>query len=266
MKSLTLQEIRDYAVPEKSFALWWLGQASFLVKSPGGVVLALDPYLTNSCKAIGAEIGLNMDRQTPPPLSPQELAGIDAYVMTHSHQDHCDSETVTGYREGGGRGPYYAPGETCEKLESLGVPSEEIRMIWPNKEHTVGDVTFRATFCIPLGGDDLTHVGYLMRLADGPTIYFTGDTTYHDVISESVREHKPDAMIAVINPAFRNLSPEEAARLAKELDVRIALPCHYDLFADNCQPPHMLRTNLLIKGIGERYRELQHAVPFVFPE
>ena len=35
-------------------------------------------------------------------------------------------------------------------------------MIWPNKSLTLGDLTIRATFAIPLAGDDLTHVGYLL--------------------------------------------------------------------------------------------------------
>jgi L-ascorbate 6-phosphate lactonase len=139
-------------------------------------------------------------------------------------------------------------------------------MVWPNKEYSVGDLAIRATFAIPFGGDDLTHVGYLVHVAGGPTVYFTGDTAYHEILHHSVREHKPDVMVSVINPAYRNLSPLEAARLAKELDVQIAIPCHYDMFADNCQPPQMLRTNLIIEGIGGRYRELEHGVPFVFPK
>jgi hypothetical protein len=38
------------------------------------------------------------------------------------------------------------------------------------------------------------------------------------------------------------------------------------MFADNCQPPQMLRTNLIIEGIGERYRQLEHGVPFVISQ
>jgi L-ascorbate 6-phosphate lactonase len=62
------------------------------------------------------------------------------------------------------------------------------------------------------------------------------------------------------------MSPIEAARLARELNVKIAIPCHYDMFPDNSLPPQLLRTNLIVEGIGERYRELQHGKPFTFPE
>jgi len=264
MKSLSLPEIRKYPVPAGSVALWWLGQLGFIVKSPGGKIVALDPYLTNSCKALGEQLGFNLDRLVPPPLAPADLVGIDLYVMTHSHQDHLDPETLEQYRAAGGKGPYLAPAEAIEKLHSLGVPCEQTNMVWPNKTFPLGDLTIRATFAIPFSGNDLTHVGYLMFISGGPTIYFTGDTAYHDLIAVSVAEHKPDVMATVINGAWRNLSPGEAAFLAKQVNAKIVIPCHHDLFLDNIQPPQMLRTNLHILGLAERYRSLEHGKPYLF--
>jgi L-ascorbate 6-phosphate lactonase len=40
---LTMAVLREQPVPQGSLAVWWLGQASFLIKSPGGVLVALDP-------------------------------------------------------------------------------------------------------------------------------------------------------------------------------------------------------------------------------
>jgi L-ascorbate metabolism protein UlaG (beta-lactamase superfamily) len=74
--------------------------------------------------------------------------------------------------------------------------------------------------------------------------------------------HKPDVLVAVINGAFRNLGPAEAALLAKRLGVKLAITCHHDLFLDNCLPPQMLRTNLKLQGIGDRYHLLRHGEPF----
>ncbi len=265
MYTLSLQQVRAHVTPPRHITLWWLGQAGFLIKTPGGQVAALDPYLSNSCKAIGDQLGLNFDRQVPPPFSAQELAGVDALLFTHSHQDHCDPETLAAARGAGSRGPYIAPPETVQKLESLGVPSSQTVMVWPNKTHSVGDLTLRATFAIPFAGDDLTHVGYLLGTPGGPSVYFTGDTAANDILGEAVAPHKPDLLVAVINPAFRNLSPEEAAHLARRLDVKAVIPCHYDLFADNSLPPQLLRTNLIALGLGDRYRQLRHAEAFDWP-
>jgi L-ascorbate 6-phosphate lactonase len=266
MSQLTIQQVRAHATPPSHLTLWWLGQAGFLVKTPGGQVVALDPYLTNSCKAIGNQHGFNFDRLVPPPMLPQELAQADAWLFTHSHQDHCDPETLAAARRAGGRGPYIAPPETIAKLHALAVPADQTLMIWPNKTHTLGDLDIRATFAIPGAGDDLTHVGYLLRVRAGPSVYFTGDTAWHDLLADAMAPHKPDVLVTVINPAFRNLSPPEAAQLARRLEVKAVIPCHYDLFADNCQPPQLLHTNLKLHGIGDRYRMLRHGQPFDWPE
>jgi L-ascorbate 6-phosphate lactonase len=266
MNTLTLQQIRNHAARPGHITLWWLGQAGFVIKSPQGRVVALDPYLSNSCKAIGDQLGLNFDRQVPPPITPRDVAGMDAVLFTHSHQDHCDPETVTAIRQAGHRGPYVAPPETVQKLAGLGVPVEETVMMWPNKTHTIGDLEIRATIAIPLGADDLTHLGYILRVQGGPAVYFTGDTGWHEVLVHGAAPQKPDVLVAVINPAFSNLSPEEAARLARDLGVKAAIPCHYDMFADNSLPPQLLRTNLIAMGIGDRYRQLRHGEAFDWPQ
>lgn len=264
MKLLTMRQIKALRVPRKSVVIWWLGQAGFIIKTPGGMIAALDPYLSNSCKKIGEQHGFRMDRQVPPPMAARDLVGVDLYLITHSHQDHLDPETIKPYRAAGGRGMFIAPAESVERLHSIGVPGSEVTMIWPNRSVTVGDLTIRATFAIPLGGDDLTHVGYLAFVKGGPALYFTGDTAYDDLLADAVAPHKPDVLATVINGAFRNLGPAEAAVLAKRLKVKVVIPCHHDLFVDNCQPPQMLHTSLKLNGIGDTYRLLRHGAPFRF--
>jgi L-ascorbate metabolism protein UlaG (beta-lactamase superfamily) len=70
-----------------------------------------------------------------------------------------------------------------------------------------------------------------------------------------VKGHRPDILFTVINP-FGNLDPGQAAQLAKELGVKQVIPCHHDLFPDNCLPPRLLHTNLAALGLGRIYREL----------
>ena len=262
--TLSMLDLREFHVPTGALAVWWLGQAGFLLKSPGGMLAALDPYLSDSCGPATREMGFNFYRAYPPPLPPAELAGIDLYAVTHSHQDHLDPETLAGYRQAGGDGPYLAPAEAAEKFRALGIPAGRITQVWPNRSHVVGDLTFRATPAIPFGGDDLTHVGYLVSASGGPTLYFTGDTAYHEVIGISVAEHKPDVMFAVINGTFRNLSPAEAAQLAARIHPHVVIPYHYDLFPDGRMPPQALRMNLMLHGMQDRYRELSVGEPWVY--
>lgn len=259
-----MSDLRAFRVPDGALAVWWLGQAGFLLKSPGGVLAALDPYLSDSCGPLTQATGFDFHRLYPPPLPPAEMAGVDLYAVTHSHQDHLDPETLAGYRQAGGDGPYLAPAEAAEKFRALGIPAERITSIWPRKSHTVGDLTFRATLAIPYGGDDLTHVGYLVSASGGPTFYFTGDTAYHEVIGITVAEHKPDVMLAVINGTFRNLGPSEVAELAARIRPRVVIPYHHDMFPDGRMPPRALWMNLMLHEMQDRFRELTVGQPWVF--
>ncbi len=256
--------LEKLAVPRGSVAIGWLGQAGFVLKSPRGFRLAIDPYLSNSCEAIGRAAGLNMRRLVPSSLSPRELLGFNGIAFTHSHQDHVDPETVVPYLRAGGRGPFVAPHEASDRLRSLGVAEDRIHLTWPNHITEIGDFSIRATFAIPFAGDDLTHIGYFVSVRGGPRIYFTGDTDYNDILGLSVAPLRPDIMVTVINPAFRNLSPQDAAQLAKVINPRWVIPCHHDLFADNSLPDRLLRTNLVIQGIPDTFCPLEHGVPRIF--
>jgi len=135
----------------------------------------------------------------------------------------------------------------------LGAPSDRITLMWPNRVHQIGDFTLKATFAIPFDGGDLTHIGYLIEVRNGPRIYFTGDTDYNEILEISIGPYRPDVMVSVINPAFRNLSPREAARLAKSIGPRWVVPCHHDLFPDNSLPARLLRTNLILQGMPDAF-------------
>jgi L-ascorbate 6-phosphate lactonase len=263
---LSWKQIAQHKVPKKSLSAWWLGQAGFIVKSPGGVTAVIDPYLSNSCGKSAAQMGINCRRRYPPPILPRELVGIDLYVLTHSHQDHLDPETVKPYLKAGGTGPFLAPAQTVQKLIEFGAGPDQITMTWPGKIHGVGDLTFLATFAVPFGGDDLTHVGYLVSAKGGPTFYFTGDTAYEEVLATSVVEHKPDVMFTVINGIYRNLGPTEAARLAGRIKPKVVVPYHYDLFPDSLVPPNLLQMNLRLYDMQDRFRIVTPGKAYIYSE
>ncbi len=252
-------------VPPGTVAVAWICQAGFVLKSPGGKIIALDPYLSNSCKALGDEAGFNMDRLVPPPLKPAELAVFDALLFSHSHQDHVDPETIAPYLAAGGNVAVIAPHDAAELLKKLGVKADRITMTWANQVHRVGDFNIRTAFAIPPDGGDLTHVGYIIEIAGGPRLYFTCDTDYNDVLPLAVGPYQPDVLLTVINPAFRNLTPRDAARLAKELNPKWVVPCHHDLFPDNSLSERLLQTNLTIVGIKDTYCPLKQGELHFFP-
>ena len=257
------ERVKSHTVPPQSISLWWLGQLGYILKSPQGQVIAIDPYLTNSCEPGGRiYYDVNCDRRVPPPVEPEDLR-VDVLALTHSHQDHCDPETITRHRTSGFRGPYLAPGETMDLLMTLGVDRSEIILSWPNKEHRFGDLRFKSTFAIPARGDDVTHMGYLVFVDSGPTIYFTGDTDYHDIL-EYVAEYKPDVMVLPINGCARNLGPNDATRLTQRINPKVVIPCHYDIFPDDGENLRVFRRCLIIVGLKDRLVELKHGETYTY--
>ncbi|HKJ60726.1 MAG TPA: MBL fold metallo-hydrolase [Hyphomicrobiales bacterium] len=94
------EQIFDLDVPRRSIAIWFLGQNGWIVKSPGGTVIAVDPYLSDAIK--GRQPGLDTSRQVPLPLSPDRLKA-DLFLCTHSHADHADPQTIANAHQAGTR-------------------------------------------------------------------------------------------------------------------------------------------------------------------
>ncbi len=254
-----IEEIDAFAVPPNSIALWFLGQNGWILKSPSGFTAAVDPYLSDICK--GRRPNIDQARQVPVFIDPEELK-VDLYACTHSHVDHACPITIAGSQRAGTR-RYMGPAETLVVFDKAGIPAAQRIPIWPNHSVRFADLAFAGTFALPTDHTDLTHMGFVIAVDEGPAVYITGDTAATDILHTAAR-HRPDVMIVCINAGFRNLSHWQAAELVKVIDPEIAIPCHYDMFPDNTCPPHMFRASLAVLGIEEKYRLLEHATPFVY--
>ena len=256
-----MDSVRQFKVEKGSVALWWLGQMGYLIKTPAGTVLSVDPYLTNSCRKIGESMGLNMDRRAPVLIEPEEL-DVDHFLCTHSHSDHADPETIGRLRKQSIQS-FVGPGMACEVFLHCGVEEGRIQQVYPGAKQQVADITLHGTFAMPTDDSDLTHMGYVLAVEDGPRIYISGDTDFSDLLSH-VRKLEPDLMIACINGGFNNMSHWEAAALAAILRPKAAIPCHYDMFPDNATDPQQFRAALRYQAPDVRYEQLDYVKPFVF--
>lgn len=254
-----MEEVAAFSVPERTMALWFLGQNGWIVKSPGGTVIAIDPYLSDANK--GRRPGIDSARQVPIFIAPDEL-DVDLFLCTHSHIDHACPTTIEGsYKAGTSR--FAGPAETQAVFARSGLPESACETTWPAQVFKAGDVTITGTFALATDDTDLNHMGYVIAVDDGPRFYNTGDTAPAALL-RSAKKHAPHLMSVCINGGYGNLSHWEAAELVRDIDPEIAFPCHFDMFPDNTCPPHMLRASLTILGIGEKYRLPEYAKPFVY--
>jgi L-ascorbate 6-phosphate lactonase len=256
-----LESVRQFKVDKGSVTLWWLGQMGYLVKTPGGAVLSVDAYLTNSCGKIGESLGLDMNRRVPVFIEPEELE-IDHFLCTHSHYDHADPETITRLPKHAIQ-TFVGPGLACESFVRCGVEEAKIQEVYAGAKRQISDVVIHGTFAMPTDDSDLNHIGFLLAVEDGPRIYITGDTDYSDLLA-CVRKLEPQVMIACINGGFNNMSAWEAAELAAMVKPKVAIPCHYDMFPDNAADPRQFHACLRARAPEVRYVQLEYVKPFVF--
>lgn len=258
MSSL-MREIREFPVPARSVALWWLGQSGYIFKTPEGTLLSVDMYLSDSCRDLVP--GMDLSRKVPVLIPPEEL-NVDIYACTHNHQDHTDPWTIRGLRNKD-TAHFIGPHPSCEVYRAEGVEPGRIIPAWPACELELRDIQIRGTFALPTDDTDLNHMGYLFRFAGGPSVYVTGDTDFSELLF-SVARHKPDIVITVINGGFNNLSHWEAAEVCGRIRPKLAIPCHYDMFPDNSVDPKQFRATLSLRAPGVAYQELVHGQAFVF--
>ena len=256
-----MQEIREFPVSRNTVAIWWLGQNGFIFKTPEGTLLSTDLYLTNSCCDAHPGLGLNLNRQVPILLPPEEL-NIDLFTCTHNHQDHTDPATIERLRHKDTT-QFIGPHPSCAVFQEKGIESGRIVPAWPACELEFRDVTIHGTFALPTDATDLNHMGFVFQFGKGPRVYVTGDTDYSDLLA-SAAKYRPDLMITCINGGFNNLSHWEAAQLAAQIQPKGAIPCHYDMFPDNSVDPGQFRASLALSAPGVRYVHLEHGKPFVF--
>lgn len=254
-----MQEIRAYPVPQGSIGIWWFGQNGFMFKSPEGTLVSVDLYLSDSVAAM--DPALDLHRRAPLLITPEEV-DVDLFTTTHSHQDHADPETIRHLQRKDTM-RFIGPAQSCDIYRQEGVEESRITQAWPLCHIEHHDLNLQGTFALPTDDTDLNHMGYLIQFGKGPKVYMTGDTDYHDLLAAAAK-HKPDLMITCINGGYNNLSHYEAADLASRIKPRVAIPCHYDMFADNSANPSLFRASLHIKAPDVQYHQMDYGKPLLF--
>ena len=254
-----MREIREFRVEKDSVAIWWFGQNGYIFKSPEGTLVSVDLYLTDSCENLRTDVDLR--RLVPILVAPEEL-DVDIFTCTHNHQDHTDPYTIRALRHKDTM-QFVGPMPTCDVYAAEGVEQSRIVRVWPKSNYEARDLRMIGTFALPTDDTDLNHMGFVLQFGSGPKIYITGDTDFHELLG-AAGKHEPDVMITCMNGGFNNLSHWEAAQLVGMVKPKLAVPCHYDMFADNRIDPEQFRAALAMQGIKVRYRALVHGQAFVY--
>ena len=216
------------SVPNGCVGVFFLGQAGFVLKTPVGKLIAVDPYLSDCCERY-----FGFKRLMPHILGADEVI-FDYLVASHAHFDHFDPDSVPTLL-GNRKTEFIGALDTAAECERLGI-KERTRFIAVGDKVSLGDVTLTALRC-DHGADTPHAIGLLFEIA-GKRIYMMGDTAYRPDWLKAEKLKGVDLLILPINGAFGNLNEEQAAKVVKALEPKRAIPCHYWNFAEHFGNPY----------------------------
>jgi len=243
-----LSEIENADESSGKFHLWWLGQSGFLIKWRQDYLL-LDPYLSDSLTDKYSTTDKPHTRITEQTLNPKELDFVSIATSSHNHTDHLDAQTLLAINESGPGLRLILPKANVQfAIERLGNDSEiELIGIKENESLRIGNFTIDG---IAAAHNEVErneegcplYMGFIVQFGHW-TIYHSGDTLWHDKLTDSLINRSVDVAIVPINgndPSRRvagNLNGTEAATLSKAINAKMAIPHHFDMFEFNTASP-----------------------------
>jgi len=218
--------IRDTQVPKGGAHIWWLRQAGFVIKSPSGTMVAIDPYLTDSVMT-----SYGVPRGYPAPVSPEECE-FDAVMATHPHDDHQDPETIIPFSKHK-KMKYIGPFSVIKLARAGGFYGDRGIMLKRGEECMIGDIKIKAVACRHMFEHEPTPdaVGYVITVGKW-RIYHSGDTEYDATIVDDT-EGQVDCSLICINGITGNMDTKEAGFLAWRQGCKVAVPMHWGLWPED---------------------------------
>ena len=200
--------------------LRWIGQNGYLL-SDGKTEICIDPYLSDVVNRIASR-----PRMVPAPVAPEELAS-DLVICTHDHLDHVDIDAIPLMKKETMR--FLAPTHAHPKLVSCGV---EVPIAFDEGDrYEIGDFSLEAVFA----DHSVPAVGVIVRHC-GVTLYFSGDTEYHEKL-HALKDKEIDVMFICINGRLGNMNVDQAVQLTEIISPRVGVPTHYGMFESNTEDP-----------------------------
>jgi len=212
----------------------------------------LDPYLSDSLTRKYTGTDKPHERITERVVDPAALGALGVIVVvtsSHLHTDHLDRETLEPILALNPQASLLIPeANRAEVANRLGSPlAHRIVGIDAGVAAKVGGIEFIG---IPAAHNQVERdaqgrcrfLGYVIRFAN-KVFYHSGDTLWHEGLEPILCPLGVDVAFLPINgnrPERRvagNLDGREAARLARNIHAKLAIPCHFDLFHFNTASP-----------------------------
>ena len=209
-------------------AITWLGHATFIITTPGGKRIVTDPWLEGNPST---------------PANQKKIDRADLILVTHGHGDHTGDVVPVARAT---NAPVVAIYELANWFERKGVSN----LVGMGIGGTVNAAGLEVTM-VPavhsssvMDGETPVYVGvaagYVVKMEDGQSFYFAGDTALFGDMALIRETHRPTTAFLPIGD-FYTMGPDAAARACALLGVRQVVPMHYGTFPALTGSPDRLK-------------------------
>ena len=198
-------------------AITWFGHSTFLLRTPGGTRVLFDPWFAENPAC---------------PAAMKKPPKADLVLVSHGHLDHI-GDLVGLARESGAT--VVGMFELCDWLGGKGIQNVSpmnkggsqdvagLRVTMTDAHHSSGFVDNGQM--VYMG----EPAGYVVRLEDGRSIYFAGDTCLFGDMRLIGEMYAPEIAFLPIGDRF-TMDPAAAARACELLGIRQVVPMHWGTF------------------------------------
>lgn len=207
----------------------WIGHSTFFIQL-AGLNIITDP--------VWARRMALRKRITPPGIPVTDMPPIDVVLISHSHYDHLH---ISSLRKLDGDKRLIVPAGLRKKLLLRGFQDLHELQWW--EQSVQQDVKFTfvpAQHWARRNPWDMNRShwgGWVIEIANGPTIYFAGDSGYFRGFKEIGQKFDIDIALLPIGAydpewfmSAQHMNPEEALQAFQDLGARYFVPMHYGTF------------------------------------
>lgn len=217
-------------------SITWLGHSTFILRTPGGKRVILDPWIATNPAC---------------PEDAKKVGDLDLMLVTHGHGDHT-ADVVTVARSTNAQ--VVAPFELSVIFQQRGLKS----VVGMNpggtlKAHGLSVTMVQAVHSSSIEEDGKNvyaglATGYVIAFEDGLVAYYAGDTSIFSDMKLIGDIYRPTLAFLPIGDLF-TMGPEQAAAACDLLGVKKVMPMHWGTFPALTGTPGRFRELVAAKGV-----------------